>query len=98
MRKTGIRKGKPDIYLVTPCGRTLRSNKELEQYCDENHLEINSKANFSTRNTYQGLVTFRLKSSANESQIDEALVTEVIIPKSPNQTKSLAESAKRGHE
>lgn len=36
-----------DIYYITPCGKTLRSSKDLERYLSANNISQLSLNNFS---------------------------------------------------
>lgn len=50
VRKSGQHKGKIDIYVISPRGKTFRSKKELSNYITKNKLDWKIKDfNFSTK-------------------------------------------------
>ncbi|XP_054272651.1 polycomb protein Scm [Macrosteles quadrilineatus] len=45
-RKNGTSKGKIDVYIISPSGKSFRSKKELAQYCAENNLSLDIEGFF----------------------------------------------------
>ena len=89
VRKKGNTKGRIDIYIKTPCGKTLRSDIALIKYCEEKGINLdNTLANFRRNNSYQGQIILSKKDEAEE----ETLCSEVEIPQNPKQALSLPQA------
>ena len=89
IRKGGATKGRKDIYMRTPTGKTLRSNIELIEYCNQHHIKLDSTlANFNRKNKYEGVIILE----PQVDDIEEANFTEVIIPRTSREALSLPQA------
>ena len=77
-------KGKIHVYVKTPTGEKLRSNKEIKIYCKEQKIinENVPEVMLSPSNSFQGHIKLErysesLSNSENEEDYQEILLTEV---------------------
>ena len=92
-RQSGASKGQVDIYVKTPDETTLRSTRELKEYCDSKNLDYDDSLQIFSQNCQiQG--EFKLKKKPEETNVEEAFCIEVYIPRNLKEAKRTKEYPK----